>query len=253
MRRSILAASALALGVLAVTGCAASQHAQSPVAAAATPTSGCAASACASGSDTITTQATGHATATPNILDVTMGVDTRAATARAALSANNVKTTALARAFMSSGVAPKDLQTAGLSIDPTYGHDDSTITGYEVTNSVHVTLRNLKTAGGLIDSAATKVGNAVRIDDMSFSVADDSTVSAKARTNAVTTAQQQAQQIAQAAGTKLGAIHTITERPAQLDEPSFDAAAAVPAARAVPILAGQLTTSVTIQVVYDIG
>jgi uncharacterized protein YggE len=118
---------------------------------------------------------------------------------------------------------------------------------------LQATLHNLKTAGGLIDAAAASVGNAVRIDQMSFSVSDDSTENAQARTDAVTKAQLQAEQIAKAAGAKLGRIRTITEQPPQQDQPNFDATAArLPAASSVPILAGQLTVNVSVQITYDI-
>ena len=245
MNRSTLIACGLVLGAVVFTGCASHQNAQS---AGAVPTSNTGSQAY-----TITTQATGSATATPDTLDVTMGVDTRAATAQAALSANNTKTTALEKKFISGGVALKDLQTAGLSIQPTYARDGTTITGYDVTNTVQATLHNLKVAGGLIDAAAASVGNAVRIDQMSFSVSEDSTVNAQARTDAVTKAQQQAQQIAKASGAKLDRIRAITEQPAQLNQPNYDAASALPATQSVPILAGQHTVSVSIQIAYDIS
>ena len=244
MNRSIPAACGLILAATVFTGCASHQTAQ-PAAAAPTGDSG-------TQPYVITTQATGKASATPDTLDVTMGVDTRAATAHAALSANNTKMTAMERKFRSSGVPSKDIQTADLSIQPTYAQNGSTITGYEVTDMVQATLHNLKTAGGLIDAAAASVGNAVRIDQMSFSVSDDSTVNAQARTDAVMKAQLQARQIAKASGATLGRIRTITEQPPQQDQSNFDTAAALPAARSVPILAGQLTVNVSVQITYDI-
>lgn len=245
MKRSIPAACGLILGATVLAGCA-SRQAEQPPAAAPTGITG-------SQPYVITTQATGEASATPDTLDVTMGVDTRAGTARDALSANNAKMTALERKFKSGGVPAKDLQTAGLSIQPTYGQDGSTITGYEVTDMVQATLHNLGTAGGLIDAAAATAGNAVRIDNMRFSVSDDSAVNGQARADAVRKAQLQAQQIAKASGSKLDRIRTITEQPPQQDQPNFDASAAVPAARSVPILAGQLTVNVSVQITYDIS
>jgi uncharacterized protein YggE len=50
----------------------------------------------------------------------------------------------------------------------------------------------------------------------------------------------------------LGRIRTITEQPPQQDQSNFDTAAALPAARSVPILAGQLTVNVSVQITYDI-
>lgn len=243
MKRSIPAACGLILGAAVFTGCA-SHDSPQPAAAASTGATG-------SAPYVLTTQATGSASATPDTLDVTLGVDTRAATARAALSANNTKMTALEKKFRRGGVSSKDLQTAGLSIQPTYV-GDSTITGYEVTDTVQATLHDLKTAGALIDAAAATVGNAVRIDQMSFSVSDDSAANGRARTAAVRKAQQQAQQIAKASGTTLGRIRTITEQPPSQDQPRYDAQAALPAAKSVPVMAGQLAVNISVEITYDI-
>jgi len=181
-----------------------------------------------------------------------LGVQTRDASARAALTANNEKTTALLNKLKGSGVATKDLQTVDLSIQPNYTKSGEQITGYQVTNTVHATFHDLKNAGSVIDAAAATVGNAVRIQQMGFSVSDDTAPQAQARTKAVQQAQDQAQQIAKASGSKLGRIRTITEAPAQLNQPTFDAAIAS-AARSVPIQAGQLELTVDIQITYDIS
>lgn len=61
---------------------------------------------------------------------------------------------------------------------------------------------------------------------MNFSVSDDSAVNARARTAAVTEAQQQAQQIAQASGAKLGRIRNIIEQTPSQEQPNLDAGAA---------------------------
>ena len=45
----------------------------------------------------------------------------------------------------------------------------------------------------------------------------------------------------------------IAEQPAQLNQPNYQTAGALPTAQSVPILAGQLTVSVSIQIAYDIS
>ncbi len=244
MERSFLAVSGLASCLIALVGCS-SGGTTRPAAAEPTPGLG-------SQAYTITTQATGRAKATPDTLTVTFGVQTHDASARAALTANNDKTTALLNKLKDSGVAAKDLQTVDLSIQPNYTRTGEQITGYQVTNTVNATFHDLKNAGSLIDAAATTVGNAVRIQQMGFSISDDTAVQAQARTKAVHQAQDQAQQIAKASGSKLGRIRIITEAPAQLNQPIF-AAPAASAAKSVPIQAGQLDLSVDIQITYDIS
>ncbi len=244
MKRCLLVVSGLAACLIALAGCSSGGNTR-PAAAEPTPGLG-------SQAYTITTQATGRAKATPDTLTVTLGVQTRDASARAALTANNEKTTALLNQLKGSGVAAKDLQTVDLSIQPNYTKSGEQITGYQVTNTVRATFHDLKNAGSVIDAAAATVGNAVRIQQMGFSVSDDTAVQAQARTKAVQQAQDQAQQIAKASGSTLGRIRTITEAPAQLNQPTLDAAIAS-AAKSVPIQAGQLEITVDIQITYDIS
>ncbi len=243
MNRFVLAAVGVPLCAVALVGCG-SGHTASP-AAAATPRSG-------STANTITTQATGRTMATPDEVTVTVGVQTSATSARAALSANNTKAASLLSTLKGSGVAEKDLQTVGLSIEPTYSKDGVQITGYSVSNTVQATFRDLKNAGTVIDAAAATVGNAIRIQAIAFSISDEAAARATARANAVNQAQDQARQIAAASGAKLGRIRTIVESPEQLNQPIFDAASAAGRA-SVPIRAGQLEMTVNIQITYDIS
>jgi uncharacterized protein len=59
-------------------------------------------------------------------------------------------------------VAAADLQTSQLSINPT-STPNGRINGYDVTNLVTATLRDIGGAGGLVDAAAAAAGDAVRI------------------------------------------------------------------------------------------
>src|SRR6266508_331407 len=172
MKRCFLVVCGLAACLVALVGCSSGVNTR-PAAAAPTP------GGLGSQAYTITTQATGRAKATPDTLTVTLGVQTRDASAQAALTANNEKTTALLNKLKGSGVAAKDLQTVDLSIQPNYTKSGEQITGYQVTNAVRATFHDLKNAGSVIDAAAATVGNAVRIQQMGFSVSDDTAVQAQ--------------------------------------------------------------------------
>ena len=207
----------------------------------------------ATDSAVITVQAVGTVTGTPDLLTVTLGVETNAAAAQGALDENNRLAADVIAVLKDKGVAPEDLQTSQLSISPSFDSNNQ-ITGYQVTNLVTARLRDIAAAGALIDAVGGTAGDAVRVQQISFSIDDDSALRATARADAVRQAQAQAGQLAEAAGVSLGAIRSITEIPGSGGVPypaAFDTGAA--ASAAVPIEAGSQELQVSVQVVYEIA
>ncbi|MFE3289546.1 SIMPL domain-containing protein [Rhodococcus sp. NPDC059234] len=198
----------------------------------------------------ISTQATGKVTGTPDTLTVVLGVQTQGTDANGTLAANAEKATALVDSLKSKGVDAKDIQTSGLSVQPTFG-PDGTITGYQVGNQVTATVHEVARAGEVIDAAAAAAGDAVRVQQTSFSIADDGELRAQARERAVQQAQAQAGQIAAAAGVGLGPVRSITEVPATGPAPMPGSAALADRAP-TPIEPGSQELSVSVQVVYDV-
>ena len=203
---------------------------------------------------TITTRGVGKASATPDTLTMMIGVSTRDSSAKAALEANNAKAAALIDLLRKNGVAANDLQTRQLSINPTYNDKSGNITGYQVDNVVHARLHDIARAGALLDAAASAVGNAVRVQQIAFSIGDDSALRSQARAQAVSQAKAQAAQIAKAAGVSLGRIRSIIESVDAGYPISYDMAGAATAGSvAVPLQAGQQELSVSVEIIYDIS
>jgi uncharacterized protein YggE len=201
----------------------------------------------------ITAQATGTVTGTPDVVTISLGVETRSPSAQTALDENNRLATDVINVVKEKGVAPEDLQTSQLSIYPSYD-DKGAVTGYQVTNIVTAKLRDIGGAGALIDAAGQAAGDAVRVQQLSFSIDDDSDLRANARADAVRRAQAQAKQLADAAGIALGPIHSITESPITGTVVYPQAAmAADSAAGSVPIEPGSQQLQVSVQVVYEIA
>ena len=201
----------------------------------------------------ITAQATGTVTGTPDVVTISLGVETRSPSAQTALDENNRLATDVINVVKEKGVAPEDLQTSQLSIYPSYD-DKGAVTGYLVTNIVTAKLRDIGGAGALIDAAGQAAGDAVRVQQLSFSIDDDSELRANARADAVRRAQAQAKQLADAAGIALGPIHSITESPIAGTVVYPQAAmAADSAAGSVPIEPGSQQLQVSVQVVYEIA
>jgi uncharacterized protein YggE len=249
-RRALTLAAVAAVAVLAVAGCG---DGDGNVAGAAP-----AAGVSTDERPSIAARGVGLVKGTPDTLRVVLGVETRSASAKDALAANNDKANALVNTLKDKGVEAKDIQTSQLSIHPTYDDKGQRITGYQVDNTVTATLHDIAGAGALIDAAAGAVGDAVRVQSIGFSIDDDSALKAEARTQAVHLAQLQAEQMAKAAGVKLGAIRRISEVPATGPMPYYDQVAegraAAPGAKApAPIEPGQQELSLTVDVVWDIA
>ena len=199
----------------------------------------------------------GHGTVqgTPDTATVTMGVATNGPSAQGALQQNNNEATALIAALKAKGVADKDLQTTNLSISPnwdSHGH----ITGYGVSNTVTVTLHDIKTAGAIIDDAAAKVGNDVQLQGVTLSIANTNPLIAEARTKAVKDALTQAGQLAAAANVKLGAIRTIDDTGTTAPQPQYytkQALDAVGAGATTPVEVGSQQLAFDVNVVFAIA
>jgi len=250
----------VAAGALALSGCAAagektatgSSAAVAPMAAA----SGVAADTADSGAAdrSITAQGTGTISGTPDVVTISIGVQTQSASAQTALEDNNKRAADVIGVLKDSGVVPADLQTSQLSITPSYDDKGQQITGYQVTNMVTAKLRDISTAGAVIDAAGKAAGDAVRVQQLTFSIDDDSALRAQARADAVKRAQAQAKQMADAAGVQLGPIRSITETPAATPTVYPAAMAAGDSASAsVPIEPGSQELSVVVQVIYEIA
>jgi uncharacterized protein len=201
----------------------------------------------------ITAQGIGRVKGQPDVLTLELGVETRAASSEAALKDNASRANALIDTLKGHGVVAADITTSQLSISPTYTNDGRQITGYQVTNLVTARLHDLKAAGSLIDAAAGAAGNAIRVQQISFSIDDDSALLATARADAVRRARDQADQMARAAGVRLGRVRSISETtsvpPPYIERQSFGAAGA-PAP--TPIMPGTQELTVAVTVVYDI-
>jgi uncharacterized protein YggE len=197
----------------------------------------------------------GTVTGTPDTLTLVLGVQTQAPRARAALDANNARAGALVALLKGRGVAAKDLRTSELSITPVYGQGPGQIAGYQVTNQVTAAIHgDLGAAGGIIDAAAGAAGDAVRVQQVSFSIDDDGGLRDKARAAAVKQAMAHARQMANAAGVTLGALRSLTEvAPAGSVPYTPRLSPQTAPGTEAPVEPGSQQLRVAVDVVYDIG
>ncbi len=192
----------------------------------------------------------------PDIATLTVGVTTQAAHQSDAAQANAAKITAVLNALRGAGVADKDIQTEGYNVQPQYNYQASPalLTGYQVDNTVDVTVRDLGKAGAVVD-AATQAG-ATNVSGLSFDLSDRTAAEQQALAQAVTEARAKAEAMAQAAGVTRGPLLSLSEGTPAVVQPFVMAramVAAAPAAPTTPIQSSQVTVTADVTAVYAIG
>ena len=208
-------------------------------------------------SEGITAQGHGEIKVKPDIAQVTVAVVTQSKDQAEAVSQNAAKTTATLAALKGAGIAEKDIQTQSYTVEPQYDYRTSpaVLTGYQVTNSVQATVRDLTKVGLVIDK--TIGAGASQISGVSFDVADRSKPQSQALALAVSSAKLKATVMAEAAGVDLGRLLTITEGGApvfQPVQPVFMRAMAKSAAdTATPIADQQITVTADATLTYAMG
>ncbi len=195
----------------------------------------------------LSVNASGAVSAAPDQATIQLGVTSQATTAAAALTQNSTDTAAVIASVVKLGVAEKDIQTSNFSVYPTYDTTGTRITGYQVNNSVTVTIRDLVKAGPLLDQVVQAGAN--NITGLNFSIADTSALVEEARTRAFTAAKAKAESMAKAAGVELGEIISVTES-SQNAQSYPMAKIAMDAGVGAPIQAGTQDVTVDVSIVY---
>ena len=187
----------------------------------------------------------------PDTATIQIGVETEAPAAKDALAKNTDQAQAIQAKLKDLGVAEQDMQTSNFNIYPTYATDGRQITGYHVSNSVIVKIRDLDKAGNLLDQVVQAGANS--INSINFSVDDPNALLSQARTQAMQDAHARADQLAKAGGAAVGDVLTITENVgSQPPPPVMYAAPAADAgqSKAVPVQPGEQSFSIDVQVTF---
>jgi len=201
----------------------------------------------------------GEASAAPDIATVNAGVQALAPTAIEAAKQNEALVSQVMAALKKQRIADKDIRTADYSIfserrrDPR-DNGETTITGYRVSNSVQVTVRDLDTLGDVLGAVTNAGANAV--NGIEFGIDDGTALEARARAAAMADARSQAEALAKLAGVELGDVLQISlssgggyPRPVAMARMAMADAAPAPAPS---VSAGELNVSVNVQVIYAI-
>lgn len=198
---------------------------------------------------TITVSGTGIVKAEPNVAYVSTGVVTEGSTAKEAIARNTAAMSKLVEGLKKSGIAAGDIQTTTFNVGPRYTQPKdgkpATINGYQVTNQVRLTIRNVAKLGDLLDEAIVLGAN--QINHIAFDIADAEPLKDDARKQAVANARKRAELYASAAGVSLGDVLRLVEDGAGFN-PVLEGRVAMRAA--VPVEPGTRTLEVEVHVTY---
>ncbi len=130
----------------------------------------------------------------PDVLRVTIGVETGAENVDEALTAANEAARRVLAALPAADVPERDVQTVNVSVWPRHGHEGEEITGYTARHDLLATLRSVDQAGETIARVVEAGGNAVRVQSLAYAIDDDEVLREQARAKAFADARRKAEQ-----------------------------------------------------------
>ncbi|MBU2542032.1 SIMPL domain-containing protein [Patescibacteria group bacterium] len=153
---------------------------------------------------TITIEAEGKVTATPDIAVTTMGMVSEGVTVAEAQEKNTLVMNDLTAKLKNLGIDEDDLQTMDYNIYPRYDYtekDGRVLEGYEVHQSLKVKIRDLDLANSVLALAGEVGANSV--SGLDFTLDDDEVYKAQARDEALLKVVEKAKILSQSLGVGL--------------------------------------------------
>ena len=173
----------------------------------------------------------GRSLRTPDLAVFSAGVVSQGTTASGAMADNSRRMDRVIAALRRSGIAPRDIQTSSISLQPRYSDPERDaqilarqtrqpyvppvnpgpprIIGYEARNSVQVRVRKLGEMGAVIDLLIANGAN--QVDGPSFTLDDQQQALDEARAQAVANGRARAELYARAAGLRVARILSMSE------------------------------------------
>jgi uncharacterized protein YggE len=202
----------------------------------------------------ISLTATGAIKTAPDKVDITTGVTSQAPTAKEALAKNSAAMSEVVAALKAEGLDPKDIQTTNFTVQPLYEERKDgrspKIVGYQVSNSVHLTVRDIAKLGQILDKVVSLGANDV--NSIEFGVAEPEALKDEARKLAMRNAIANARLYADAAGARLGKVLTISEDQGMIVARYASPAPMEMAAKSVPLEAGTATVEARVSVTFEL-
>lgn len=203
--------------------------------------------------NTVSALGTASVTVSPDSATMTIGVSTQDKLVTDAQTANSATMQSVLDALRKGGVADADLQTQNYSVSPLYSYqnskfgDQQSVSGYEVSNSVSVTVRALDQLPALLD--ATIAAGANQSYGINFLSSQNAAAYDQALTAATQDAVRKARLLAAAAGRTPSDVLQVSETNDGYSVYPAGKAVAYDSSASTPIETGSLTVTANVRVV----
>ena len=200
-----------------------------------------------------TVSAVGSATITlePDMASFSVGITTQDALVTTAQAANTAAMQAVLDSLTALGISKEDVQTDNYSVYPVYNYETSTptVTGYEVSNTVTVIVRNIGQLPSLLDAAVEAGAN--NVYSLSFQSSEQASAYDQALKAAAQDAQRKAAMMAQAIGREAGATQSLEEISVSGNTYTAVRSYAMELSSTLPIETGSITVSAEVMAVVE--
>ncbi|GGV30229.1 SIMPL domain-containing protein [Paenarthrobacter nicotinovorans] len=205
---------------------------------------------------TITVTGTGSATAAPDLVTLTLGVETRRETAAKAYDDAGTSAAAVAASLRAAGIGDGDLRTSGLNLraDVMWVEGQGQkVSAYVASTTLHVGIRSYGDAPAAIAAAVAAGGDDIRINGLEQGLADPSRATAQAQEAAWQDALARAEQYAALASARLGSVVSISQQPVHSGPvPMGGMVRASYVAETLPVEAGESVISASVTVEWEL-
>lgn len=206
--------------------------------------------------ETVSVTGTGKTILVPDRFSFTAGVQTTAPTVEEAVNQNNAKIASVIAALKKAGATDQEVRTSNFSIFPQQVYEQGQaprVVGYQASNQVIVTKKEIGVAGRLLQVALNAGVN--ETSGLNFEVSDPARGRDEGLKAAFDDARAKASLLARAAGRTLGRAMMITEgseaAPPPRPMPVGVMAAKGEAISQVPVESGTRELAYTISVVFE--
>ena len=205
---------------------------------------------------TVSLSAFGEVKSMPDEATISLGVQSKAATAAQAMGDNAETMNRVIAALRARGLPSKATQTSNISLSAQYDYEQNQpprLSGYLASNEVAITVDDLGKLGPTLDAVVGAGAN--QISGISFGLKDTGAAEDAARLAAVKALRAKADLYAGATGYRVGRLLALNEGGPVTEplRPVMMVRAMAAAPSPTPVAPGELTTRIDISAVYELA
>ena len=163
--------------------------------------------------NTVSFSGEGKITAKPGIAIISASILTQAVDSKSAQDSNSTKSNAVDSFLKKQGITEKDIKTSGYNITPQYKYPpyggQATITGYQVSQSYEIKVRDLTKISTILSGLVTAGAN--QVNNLGLQIENPDALKSQARQLAIDNAKKKATELEKQVGISLGKIINFVE------------------------------------------